>query len=380
MRKVYISGVGIHAFGRFPDKPYQAMGLEAAKMALDDAGIEWKNVETAYCARMFLPATSGARILTQLGRTGISITDVEAACASSGVALRQAYMAVAAGFVDVAMVLGVEKMPRGFMDPRQLYDDWQIEMGLSQNPIPWAIRAHRHMHEFGTTEEQLAKVAVKNHKNSVHNPYAMYRKEFTVDQVLASPLVNDPIHLLAVTAPNEGAAAMVICSEDWAKKSGNKPVELAACAHKIGLYGHFSVPIYSVSAVMENPHVTELTAKEAYEMAGVGPDDFDVIELQDTDAFCEIEAYEHLGLCALGEGGALIDSGDVNIGGRIPVNTSGGLISKGEPVGASHAGQVWEIVTQLRGQAGARQVEGAKLGLAHVLGAGGNCAVTILKV
>jgi acetyl-CoA C-acetyltransferase len=379
MRDVFISGIGIHAFGRFPDKPYQAMGLEAAKMALDDAGVAWKDIQTAYCARMFLPATSGARILTQMGRTGISIADVEAACASGGVALRQAYMAVAAGFVDVALVLGIEKMPRGFMDPRQLYEDWQIEMGLSQNPIPWAIRARRHMHEFGTTEEQLARVAVKNHRNSVHNPYAMYRKEFTLEQVLASPLVNDPIHLLAVCAPNEGAAAVVVCSKEWAAKSANKPVQIAASVHRIGRYGHFSVPIYSISARQENTHVSEWTANLAYDMAGIEPQDLDVVELQDTDAFCEIEAYEHLGLCPAGEGGRLIDSGDVDIGGRIPVNTSGGLISKGEPVGASHIGQVWEIVTQLRGQAGARQVEGARLGLAHVLGAGGNCAVTVLK-
>jgi acetyl-CoA C-acetyltransferase len=379
VRRVFIAGVGIHKFGRFADKPYTQMGLEAAVMALDDANLAWRDVQTAYCARMFLPATTGARVLTQLGRTGISIADVEAACASGGVALRQAHIAIASGICDVAMVLGIEKMPRGFMDPKQLYEDWQIEMGLSQNPIPWAIKARRHMHEFGTTVEQMARVAVKNHKNSVHNPYAMYQKPFTLEQVLGSPLVNDPIRLLSICAPNEGAAAVIVCSETVARKVARQPIEVAACIHKIGLYGHFSVPIYSVSASLANPHVTQLTSREAYEVAGVGPKDLDVVELQDTDAFCEIEAYEHLGLCPMGEGGRMIDDGSVDIGGEIPVNTSGGLISKGEPVGASHLGQIHEIVSQLRGAAGARQVADAKVGMAHVLGAGGNCAVTILK-
>jgi acetyl-CoA acetyltransferase len=379
MRPVYIAGIGIHKFGRFDDKPYTQIGLEAAVMALRDANIAWKDVQTAYCARMFLPATAGVRILTQLGRTGISIADVEAACASGGVALRQAYLAIASGSCDVALVLGIEKMPRGFMDPTQLYEDWQIKTGLSQNPIPWAIRARRHMHDYGTTVEQIAKVSVKNHRNSVHNPYAMYQKAFSLEQVLNSPLVNDPINLLSICAPNEGAAAAVICSEEVAHKHSTQPIQIAGCIHKVALYTHFSVPLYTVSSRIENPHITQLTANAAYEMAGIGVGDIDVIELQDTDAFCEIEAYEHLGLCARGDGGKLIDDGVVEIGGKIPVNTSGGLISKGEPVGASHLGQIVEIVSQLRGNAGARQVAGAKVGLAHVLGAGGNCAVTILK-
>ncbi|MBA3055248.1 MAG: thiolase family protein [Sphingomonadales bacterium] len=379
MRPVYIAGVGIHKFGRFDDKPYTQMGLEAATMALADAKMPWSDVQLAYCARMYLPATSGVKILGQLGRTGISIVDIEAACASGGAALVQACMAIASGAKDTALVLGVEKMPRGFMDPRQLYEDWQIKTGLSQNPIPWAIRARRHMHEHGTTAEQIAKISVKNHRNSVHNPNAMYQKEFSLEQVLNSPLVNDPINLFSICAPNEGAAAVVLCSGDVAAKYTDAPIEVAGCAHKVALYTHFSVPLYTVSARVENPHVTQLTCGEVYEAAGIGPEDIDVLEVQDTDAFCELEAYEHIGLCPIGEGGRLIDDGTVAIGGSKPVNTSGGLISKGEPVGASHLGQIHEIVSQLRGTAGARQVEGAKVGLAHVIGAGGNCAVTVLK-
>ncbi len=210
MREVSIVGIGIHKFGRFDDKPYTQMGLEAVKMALLDANMKWKDIQIAFCSRMYLPATSGARILTQLGRTGISICDVEAACAAGGIGLRHGYLAIASGACDTALVLGVEKMPRGFLDPEAIYDRWQVHMGLSQNPMWWALRARRHMEEYGTTERQIAKVAFKNHKNSVNNPYAMYQKEFTLEEVMNSRLVCDPFKLLEICAPCEGAAAVSI--------------------------------------------------------------------------------------------------------------------------------------------------------------------------
>jgi acetyl-CoA acetyltransferase len=379
MREVSIVGIGIHKFGRFDNVSYTDIGLTAAKMALKDVGMDWKNIQLAFCSRMYLPATSGVRILTQLGRTGISIVDVEAACASAGAALKQAYLAIASGACDNALVLGVEKMPRGFMEPSQLYEDWQIKMGLSQNPMYWAMSARRHMEDYGTTIIQIAKVAVKNHKYSVYNPNAMYQKEFTLEEVLNSRLVNDPMRLLMICAPNEGAAAVVVCSTKMAHRYTTKPIDVVACVHKVALYNDWRVPARSMSARTSNPHVTELAAKEAYDAAGVGPEDLDVAEVQDTDAFMELETYEHLGLCKKGEGGKLIDEGSVGIGGKIPVNTSGGLISKGEPIGASHLGQIYHIVQQLRGEIGPTKVCNAKVGLAHVTGAGGNCAVTILK-
>ena len=326
MREVSIVGIGIHKFGRFEDKSYLEIGLKAVRDALRDAGLEWKHIQIAFCARMYLPATSGVRILTQLGRTGISIMDVEAACASSGAALRQAYLAIASGAYDNALVLGVEKMPRGFMDPSQLYEDWQIKMGLSQNPMYWAMSARRHMEDYGTTIEQIAKVAYKNHKYSVYNPNAMYQKEFTLEEILNSQLVCDPIRLLMICAPNEGAAAAVLCTKEIAPRHNPKPVDIAACVHKVALYNDWRVPARSMSARVNNPHITELTAREAYEMAGIGPEDLDVAEVQDTDAFMELETYEYLGLCPRGEGGRLIHEGVVEIGGRVPVNTSGGLI------------------------------------------------------
>jgi acetyl-CoA acetyltransferase len=207
----------------------------------------------------------------------------------------------------------------------------------------------------------------------------MYRKAFCLDEVLNSRLVCDPIRLLEICAPNEGAAAAILCPADIARQFVSKPITIGASVHKVTLYPWFRVPAYQTTAKVENPHITILAAKEAYAKAGLGPEDVDFIECQDTDAFCEIEDYEHLGLCGEGEGGKLVDEGATEIGGRIPVNPSGGLISKGEPVGASHLGQIAELVWQLRGEAGPRQVEGAKVGLAHVIGAGGNCAVTILK-
>lgn len=380
MTGVNIVGTGIHPFGRFDNKSYLDIGIEAVRMALRDAGMEWRDIEMAFCARMYLPATSGVRILTQMGRTGIPIVDVESACASGGTAIRQACLAIAAGACDRVLVLGAEKLPRGFMDPRQLYEDWQIEMGMTQNPLYWAMSARRHMEDHGSTLEHLAKIAVKNHKYSVHNPNAMYRKEFTLDEVMNSRLVNDPIRLLMICSPNEGAAAVVLCSDKAVRKhAAKKPIAIASCVHKVALYNDWRVPARSMSAKVSNPHVSELVAREAYEIAGIGPEDLDVAEVQDTDAFMELETYEHLGLCPPGEGARHVDSGAAELGGKTPVNTSGGLISKGEPVGASHVGQVYHLVQQLRGELGPTQVAGAKVGLAHVTGAGGNCAITILK-
>jgi acetyl-CoA acetyltransferase len=357
MSDVVILGTGIHPFGRF-ETSYQEMGAQAATAALRDAGVEWPDIQAAYLARMYLPATSGARILSRLGSSDISILDIEAACASGGVALRQAVLAIRSGEVDLVLVLGCEKMPRGFMDPRMLYNDWQIELGTSVNPSYWAMRAMRHMHDHGTTEEQIAKVAFKNHRNSVHNPNAMYRKPFSMAEI------------------------MVLASAERARRIGTsgKVIHIAGVSHTVARYSaDFRCPADSMSATAHNPGPTSVTATKVYAQAGLGPTDIDCFEVQDTDAFCEIEACEDLGLCAAGEGGALIDKGLTEIGGAMPVNMSGGLISKGEPMGASHLGQIVEIVAQLRGTCGPRQVSNAKVGLAHVLGAGGNCAISILK-
>jgi acetyl-CoA acetyltransferase len=251
---------------------------------------------------------------------------------------------------------------------------------MSLNPSYWSMRAMRHMHEYGTTDLQIAKVAYKNHRNSVHNPNAMYQKAFGLEEILESPLVCDPIRRLEICAPNDGAAAVVVASERKMRELGANGIRIAGVAHTIARFSaDFRCPADSMSSTVNNEGPTEVTAREAYRKAGLGPADVNCFEVQDTDAFCEIEIYEELGLCPVGEGGRLIDEGVTEITGKHPVNMSGGLISKGEPVGASHLGQIVEIVSQLRGHSGPRQVEGARVGLAHVLGAGGNCAVTILQ-
>jgi len=380
MKKIAIVGIGLHKFGRFGDKTFQHIGQEAVKMALEDANISWRDVQVAYLSSQYLPATAAARVLKPLGETGISLVDVEAACASGGVAVREAMNAVLSGFCDLALAVGVEKMPRGFMDPMANFERWQVQMGLSTNPSYWAMTARRHMHDYGITELQLAKVAYKNHKNSVDNPYSMYQKEFTIEEIMASPIVCDPIHLLEICAPDEGAGAIVLCPWEKAHKYNSKPIAIEACFHTVAKYSSdFRVPIESMSARVTNPGPAEVASQKAYEVAGIGPKDLDLVELQDTDAFCELLLYEELGLCKVGESGKLIDEGVTERGGRLPVNVSGGLISKGEPVGASHLGQIAEIVWQLRGQAGKRQIPNAKVGLAQVLGARGNCCVTLLK-
>ena len=380
-KEVAIAGVGIHKFGRFGDKPFTEIAAEAIRMALKDANMEWRDVQVAWCSEERLPLFAGPKVGASLGRTGISIIDVEAACASGAVALRDAVLAIQAGAYDNALVFGVEKMPRGFMDPTLTFEKWQVQMGMSTHPSYWAMNAVRHMHDYGTTELQLAKIAYKNHKNSVHNPYAMYQKEFTIEEILGSTMVCYPIHLYEICAPNEGAAAVVLCSKDKTQEYTSKPVNVAAVAHTLASYASdFRSPISQISAKISNTGPVVTASRKAYEEAGIGPEDIDVAEVQDTDAFMELIHYEELGFCEVGEGGGLIDEGATELGGRIPVNASGGLISKGEPVGASHLGQVVELVWQLRGEAGARQVANAKVALANVTGAMGHCGITILNI
>jgi acetyl-CoA acetyltransferase len=375
---VYVLGVGMHPFGRF-GLPYQTLARTAATDALKDAGVAWPAVDAAFGASMYLPPTTGLRVLSALGVRGTSIVDVEAACASGSVALVLAAQALRAGDADIALALGVETRPRGFMDPAGIYEPWQVHIGLSQTPIYWALWAKNHMQQYGVTDEDIAAVSVKNHSNGVANPRAMYRKAVTLEDVLASPLVCDPLHLLELCAPNEGAAAVVLCSGRVVAQHTREPVKLAAAVHRTSCYPQRRAPAFSFSAKIIEESETATAACAAYEAAGVGPDDLDLVELQDADAFQEILYAEDLGLATRGEGHLLATTGVSAVGGRLPINVSGGLLSKGEPVGASALGQVVELVEQVRGQARGIQVEGAHTALAHVVGAGGNCGVTIIQ-
>lgn len=377
MREVYAIGVGLHAFGRFADKEVIEIGREAVVSALDDAGISWNKVESAYCGTVFAGPMAGNKVLARVGLTGIPIMNLENACASGGSALRAAYQDIAGGFCDVSLAFGMEKMPRGFIAGNP--DDWFATLGLAVNPQYFALKARWHMANFGTTEDQLVKVSVKNHRNGALNPFAMYRKEMSFDEIAGSQMVNDPLRLLMLCAPNEGGAAVVLATKEIAKQQTTKLIKVAAVVLDSPLYGTVEVPHISVSARVESPTVTMTASTEAYQAAGVGPEDLSLVELQDTDSASEIIYSEEIGLCARGEGGRLLEEGATEIGGRIPVNASGGLLSKGEPLGASALGQVAEVVWQLRGEAGPRQVQDARVGLTHVYGAYGNCAVSILQ-
>jgi acetyl-CoA acetyltransferase len=378
MREVCVIGVGIHPFGRFPEKTFVDLGAKATLGALKDANVGWKQIQAAYCGSVYSGSGAGSNMLSEVGLSGIPIIGVEAACAAGGVAFKLGYQAIAQGEYDVVLAVGFEKMPRGFIvSPR--FQEWERNMGLGVNPIWMGLAAQRHMAEYGTTVDQFVKVSVKSHKNGALNPNAMYQKALTYGEIINSPLVCDPLRLFMLCAPNEGAAAAILCSKDKARQYTSKPVMIAASELKSALYETDRNLGMKYAGKVKKPTVIARVAQAAYESAGIGPQDLSLAELQDTDVASEIIYSEELGLCKEGEGGRLVDEGATEINGRIPVNVSGGLLSKGEPVGASALGQIHEIITQLRGEAGARQVNNAKTGLGHVYGGGGYSCITILK-
>lgn len=375
MTDIVVEGVGIHPFGRFDGRTPTDLGVHAVRDALRDAGLAWSEVGALYCAHMYAGTGAGHKIADALGRTGLPVMNVENACSSGGAGLLMGRQALLAGDHDVVVVVGVEKMPRGMMR-MDYFEPWRRQSGHASNPVQFAFAIQRHMHEHGTTERQLALVAEKNHAHSVDNPNAMYRRPISVDEVLASRPVVDPLRLLMLCTPNEGAAAVVLRR----RKARPGDVRLRGHGLRTALRGQTvgeHMPTYSPVTEDPVPSVTRLAAEDAYRRAGLGPEDLDVVELQDTDSGTEIISTEELGLCEPGGGGPLVESGATRLGGRLPVNPSGGLLSKGEPVGASGLGQVHEIVHQLRGRGGSRQVEGARVGLTHALGAGGNCSVLL---
>ncbi|MDX6551556.1 MAG: acetyl-CoA acyltransferase [Gaiellales bacterium] len=366
----------MHPFGRFPNKSPIDLGVIAIAEALDDAGLRWDEVDALYCGHMYAKTGAGHRITDLVGRTGLPVFNVENACSSGGAVTQLAQHSLRAGAYRTVVVVGIDKMPRGAMD-MDYFAPWRQRSGHALNPAQFALAAQRHAYEHGTTERQLAMVAVKNHRHSVHNDRAMYRREFDIEEVLASRPVVDPLRLLMLCTPNEGAAAAVLTVRPARRGDvvlAGQGLRTATLDQPIGEHMPTFAPVRRLHG-----SVTHRAAEEAYASAGLGPEDVDVIELQDTDSSTEIISTEELGLCSPGEGGKLIEDGATALGGRIPVNVSGGLLSKGEPVGASGLGQVYEIVNQLRARCGPRQVEGARVGLTHALGAGGNCSVMIFR-
>jgi acetyl-CoA acetyltransferase len=372
---VVIAGVGIHPFGRF-DLSYRQLGAVAARDALADAGIGLADLDSILVGNVGGEMAKGQNTMELIGRPGIPIINVEAACASSASTLLLASQLINSGAARAILCLGVEKAPRGFIAASG-FEQWQIESGLGVNPVYFALMAQELLETTDAKAADLAEVSVKNHRHAVANPNAMYRREVTQEDVLGSRMVCPPLTLLMLCAPNEGAAAAVLVSASYARELGiSRPVRLNSVAMVSRTADDWFVPAASRQAGRRTS-LTARAAASAYEQAGIGPADIDVIECQDTDAASELWAYRDLGLCEPGSETALLRSGETALGGRVPVNPSGGLLSKGEPLGASGLGQVHEIVQQLRGRAGARQVTGARTGICHVMGAGHNAAVLV---
>ena len=376
MSEAYIIGADMIAFGRYPDRTPAQLGGEAALMALDDAGLTIDDVEVLYTGSGFTAGASmSQQIMREIGQTGIPCINVSNACASGATAVREAFIAVKSGMYDVALAIGTEMNPRGMLGggptagltPEGIF-------GSGSMPAVFAECGMVHAGKYGTTIEQFAKIAVKNRKHGSLNPKAKYQTEASLEEILASDLIAYPLTKLMCSANVDGAAAVVVVSEKKAKELGmDRAVRIAASALA-------SDPWEANNPELFDPNsVTRIAVAKAYEMAGIGPEDLDLVELHDCFATAEMLHYENLGLCAEGEAARLIEDGEVMLGGRLPVNVSGGLIAKGHPIGATGVANIVEIVEHLRDEAGKRQVEGARIGLAHVLGFGTSAAVHILQ-
>ena len=373
--EVFVAGVGMLKFGRYPDRDVGQLGAEAALQALDDAGLGIRDVQLLATGCLFQAnAMVGQRILQQIGQTGIPVINVSNACATGSTAFREAWLSIAAGECDVALAVGVEQMGKMGLLGGGGGSGVRTEgvVGSMLMPAVFGQAGVEHMRKYGTTQAQFAKVAVKNHKHSTKNPLSQYQVETPLEQVLGGRLVAYPNTLYMCCPTGDGAAAAVLVSAAKARQLGAQ-VKLLASVLTSDPWTDRDLTLPDVSTL------TRQAAKQAYERAGVGPDDLDLVELHDCFATAELLHYENLGLCKDGEAGRMIDAGETSHGGRIPVNVSGGLLSKGHPLGATGVANIYEVTQHLRGRAGARQVEGAKVGMAHVIGLGSACTINILS-
>ncbi|BBZ70566.1 thiolase family protein [Mycobacterium paraseoulense] len=377
---VAIVGVGLHPFGRYGDKLALEMGAEAAKLALEDAGTDWTRVRAAYAGSY--EVSNPDAIVSWLGLTGIPVRGVFNGCATGGTSLQMAEQAIRHGEADVAMAIGFDKHPRGAFaaDPSVVgLPSWYGQTGLFLTTHFFGTKINKYMHDHGISVESLARIAAKNLSNGAINPQAWRRKAISVEEILNSPVVNYPLTQYMYCNPDEGAAALVLCRADIAHEFTSAPVYVRAAELRTRREGAFE--LQSPSLPLDSaPSPTVDASRAAYERAEIGPEDVDVAQLQDTDAGSELIHMAENGFCADGEQEKWISEGDTEIGGRLPVNTDGGLIANGEPIGASGLRQVYEIVLQLQGRAGQRQVPNdPRVGYTHLYGAPGASAVSILS-
>ncbi len=382
MREVAVVGVGMQKWGEVWEKSLHELFVEAALTAIKDAGVD--HIDSMYVGCMSSGLFNGQEHIGSLladflGAAPIPSTRIESACASGGVAFRTGFIEVASGMSDIVLAGGVEKMTDVGGDEATYalgtaaFQDYE---GFNGTTFPgiYAMIAHRHMHQFGTTPEQLAQVAVKNHRNGSMNPLAQYPMKITVDQVLNSVMIADPLHILDCSPITDGAAAVILCPVEMAKKLGKPIIKIIGSGQAtdtIALHDREDITFLNSTAK---------AAEIAYKMADKTPEDIDIAEVHDCFTIAEICITEALGFCERGKGGEFVESGKTDIGGQIPINTSGGLKSKGHPVGASGIAQVIEIVHQLRQEVDKRQVDGAKIGLTQNMGgSGGSAVVHILE-
>jgi acetyl-CoA C-acetyltransferase len=384
MRPVAVVGIGKTAFGAFPGRELRSLAVEAIENSLTDANIQASAVQAFYLGNFAGPSFTGQNHLAPYvgaaaGFQGIPCTRIEAACASSGSAFFHAWQSVAAGVYDIAVVGGVEKMtsqstPRVTEILAGAGDMSGEGRAGATFPALFAMIARRHMHDFGTTREQLAAVSVKNHANGAKNPLAHMRKVITLEQALAGKPVAEPLTVYDCSLISDGAAAVVIVPAEHAARYTSRFARVRAVSQTSDY-----VALDNKADITVFPSV-KLAGEQAYAMAGIGPRDIEVAELHDCFTIAEIVASEDLGFIEKGEGGPFAAAGCTAIGGRLPINTSGGLKSKGHPVGATGVGQICDIVMQLRGDAGERQVARHRIGLTQNLGgSGATCVVTILE-
>ena len=397
MREVAIIGVSMIKFGRYADRDFAQLGAQASLEALKDAGVQMNQIEALYSGNLYSTSGSGQRILQQMGQTGIPVVNVANACATGSTAFREAYFAIASGAYDIAMAVGTEQMGKqGLLGSRgDPATSLEGRVGSYMMPAVFGMAGMEHARKYGTKQEHFALASVKNHFHSMENPLAQYQKESPLDEVMNSRAISYPNTLLMCCPTGDGAAAAVLCSMEKARQFTTQPIKVAASVLTSDPYTDRDLTLPDVNTLTRN------AAQIAYQQAGIGPQDLSQVELHDCFATAELLHYENLGLCGDGEAGKHVASGAPWIGNKIPtkyqedvaplqdktyapkttavVNASGGLLSKGHPLGATGVANIAEIVFHLRGQAGGRQVEGSKIGLAHVIGLGSSCTINIVQ-
>jgi acetyl-CoA C-acetyltransferase len=378
--KVAIIGIGIHPFGRTPGKTGLQQGIYAARQALGDAGLEWKDMQFGYGGSY---SSGNADALgNELGLTGVPFTNILNACATGGSSLLAACKEILSGSADIGLVVGFDKHDRGAFNahPSEYgLGDWYGETGLMLTTQFFAMKLQRYMHDHGITADALARVAAKAFENGALNPNAWRRTPIAMEETKDSTMVNDPLTKYMFCSPAEGGVALVVCRGEIAHRYQVAPVFVRAAVLRTRLSGAFEV--YGTSVSLEDiPNASEQASRAAYELAGIGPDDVDIAALQDTEAGAEIMHMAENGFCRHGEQERMLLDGETRLNGRLPVNTDGGCLANGEPIGASGLRQIHEIALQLRGQADRRQVPGnPRIGYTHVYGAPGISAVTVLE-